>query len=219
MSYYRGVKFGKYHTAIDWGMLLNKSEIDPPKPKMKMVKLDGRDGELDLTEALGGVVRYENRTLEFKFLLIDGGYEERLEVIADVYAKVHGKRLEILLDDDQDFYFVGRCQVKSAANNASMGEIKIEVDADPYRYKIVDTVRAVAVKEEAQTCVCQNLGVKRVVPKITVTGNITLTFNEIVTTLTDGTYEINTIQFDSGFNYITVSGTGTVVFTFREGRF
>lgn len=219
MSYYRGVKLGAYHTAVDWGMLLNKCDIDPPKPKSKMVKIDGRDGDLDLTEALGGVVRYENRKMVFKFLLIDGTYQERLNTIADVYANVHGKRLEILLDDDKDWYFVGRCRVTDAGTNASKGEITVEVDADPYRLKVVDTVRTVAVNGDTQKVTCQNLGVRTVVPEITVTGEIDLTFADVTTHLTDGVYTINSVKFESGPNYITISGTGGVVFTFREGRF
>lgn len=216
---YRGVKFGDYHTAVDWGMLLTTKNIDLPKPMSKTVKIDGRDGELDLTEALGGVVRYESRKMEFKFLLIDGTYQERLEVVADVLSKVHGQRLEILLDDDKDFYFVGRCRVTKADINASMGEIDIEVEADPYRLKVVDTVRAVSVDNETIDVVCQNLGTKMVVPNIAIVGNVDLTFNGITNHLTDGVYKINSVKFESGLNYVTVSGTGDVVFSFREARF
>ena len=216
---YRGVKFGEYHTAADWGMLLNEKTIDPPKPKTKIVKIDGRDGDIDLTEALGGVVRYESRKLSFKFLLIDGTYTERNQIISEVMAHVHGKRLNILLDDDQDYYFVGRCEVKDHTNNASMGEIEIEVESDPYRLKVVDTVRTVSVVGDSLDVVVQNLGAKTVVPEIAVIGEVDLTFDEITNHLTDGVYKINSIKFASGLNYVKVSGTGDVVFTFREARF
>lgn len=216
---YRGVKFGEYHTAADWNMLLTNKTIEPPKPKTKTVKIDGRDGELDLTEALGGEVRFEPRKLTFEFLLIDGTYQDRLETISDVLANVHGQRLTILLDDDQDFCFVGRCNVKKADTNASMGELEIEVEADPYRLKVVDTVRAVSVIDETVDVVCQNLGVKTVVPEISVNGEVDLTFDGITNHLTTGVYKINSVKFKRDLNYITVSGTGDVVFTFREARF
>lgn len=215
---YRGVKFGEYHTAADWGMLLAEKTIDSPKPKTKTVKIDGRDGEIDLTEALGGV-RYESRKLAFKFLLIDGTYEERNHIISEVMAHVHGRRLNILLDDDRDFYFVGRCSVTEAHTNASMGELEIEVEADPYRLKVVDTARAVSVAGDALAVVCQNLGTKTVVPEITVAGEVDLTFAGVTSHLTTGVYKINSVKFASGLNYINVSGTGDVVFTFREARF
>ncbi len=216
---YRGVKFGEYHTAADWGMLLTDKAIEPPKPKTKAVKIDGRDGELDLTEALGGVIRYESRKLSFKFLLIDGTYQERLNVISEVMSHVHGRRLEILLDDDMDYYFVGRCEVKGEKNDASMGEIEIVVEADPYRLKVVDTVRAVSVVGDTIDVVIQNLGAKIVVPEIAVNGEVDLTFDGITNHLTTGVYKINTVKFNSGLNYIRVSGTGDVIFTFREARF
>lgn len=216
---YRGVKFGEYHTAADWGILLTDKAIEPPKPKTKTVKIDGRDGDIDLTEALGGVVRYESRNLSFKFLLIDGTYEERNNIVTEVMAHVHGKRLSVLLDDDMDYYFVGRCKVTDVSNNASMGTIEIDVEADPYRLKVVDTVRAVSVINETLDVVVQNVGAKTVVPEITVTGEVDLTFDGITNHLTSGVYKINSVKFNSGLNYLKVSGTGDVVFTFREARF
>ena len=216
---YRGVKFGEYHTAADWGMLLTDKSIAPPKAKTKTIKIDGRDGDIDLTEALGGVVRYETRKLSFKFLLIDGTYNERNEIISEVMTHVHGKRLSVLLDDDMDYYFVGRCTVKNTDNNMSMGEITIEVDAEPYRLKVVDTVRTVSVVGDTLDVVIQNLGAKTVVPEITVIGEVDLTFDEITNHLTDGVYKINSVKFKSGLNYVNASGTGDVVFTFREARF
>lgn len=216
---YRGVKFGEYHTAADWGMLLTEKAIEPPKPKTKVVKIDGRDGDIDLTEALGGVVRYESRKLSFKFLLIDGTYDERNNIVSDVMAHVHGKRLGVLLDDDMDYHFVGRCNVTNVSNKASMGELDIEVEADPYRLKVVDTVRAVSVVGDTLDVVVQNLGVKTVVPEITVNGDVDLTFDGVTSHLESGTYKINSVKFASGLNYLNVSGTGDVVFTFREAKF
>lgn len=215
---YRGVKFGEYHTAVDWEMSLAGKNIEPPKPKTKMISVDGRDGDLDLSEALYGGIRYENRTLEFDFELLDGTYNSRLETIAAVLQEVHGKRLEVTLDDEKDFYFVGRCRVKKYKNDASMGSMTIEVDADPYRLKVVDTIRTASVVNDTVDIICQNLGMKTVVPVITVTGNVAITFDEITNNLTTGSYEINTIKFKTGANYVRVSGTGDVVFTFREAR-
>lgn len=218
MIMYRGVKFGEYHTAADWGMLLTNKDIEPPKAKTKTISIEGRDGDIDLTETLGAV-RYDSRKLSFKFLLIDGTYQERLDTIANVLQYVHGKRMTVLLDDDKDFYFVGRCRVTTAQSNASIGEVAIEVEADPYRLKVVDTVRAIGVVNETIDAVVQNLGMKTVVPEITVDGDVELTFADVTIPLTNGTYKINAVKFESGLNYIRVSGTGNVVFTFREARF
>ena len=76
-----------------------------------------------------------------------------------------------------------------------------------------------SVINETLDVVIQNLGTKTVVPEIMVEGDVVLTFNGIETNLTTGTYKLNSVKFASGLNYATVSGTGDVVFTFREARF
>lgn len=215
---YRGVKFGEFHTAADWGMSLAEKSIEPPKPKTKTISIEGRDGDIDLSESLG-VLRYDNRSLSFKFELLDGTYQQRLDIMAAVLRHIHGKRLKVTLDDDSDYYFIGRCTVKSYENNRAMGTIEIEVDADPYRLKVVDTVRTASVIGDSVDVVCQNLGMKTVVPLITVTGNVSIGFDGVTNSLETGRYEINTIKFSPGDNYIHVSGTGDVVFTFQEARF
>ena len=125
----------------------------------------------------------------------------------------------VTLDDDSDYYFIGRCTVKSHENSRAMGTIEIDVDADPYRLKVVDTIRTASVIGDSVDVVCQNLGMKTVVPVITVTGNVAITFDGVTNSLETGSYEINTIKFSPGDNYIHVSGTGDVVFTFQEARF
>ena len=66
----RGLQFGDYHTADDWNLILHEKIVAPPVPKTNYVSVSGRDGDLDLTEALSDVVNYQDRKASFTFLLI-----------------------------------------------------------------------------------------------------------------------------------------------------
>lgn len=61
-----GIRFGKYHSYDDFGLILSSVHIPPAAPKTNYVDIPGADGQLDLTEALG-CVRYQMREAEFVF--------------------------------------------------------------------------------------------------------------------------------------------------------
>ena len=77
MMQLRGVQFGDHHTANDWSLILHEKIVSPPKPKTNYVSVPGRDGDLDLTEALSDVVNYQDRTASYTFLLTDGSHADR----------------------------------------------------------------------------------------------------------------------------------------------
>ena len=121
----RGVRFGVYHTAEDWGLILNDKSLTPPVPKTTYIQVEGRDGDLDFSEALTGEIRYNNRVASFTLLATDGTYTDREELISEILGALHGKKVNIVLDDKPDYYLVGRCQVTEVTNNKAYGTIKV----------------------------------------------------------------------------------------------
>ena len=53
-----GVTIGDKHTFKDWGLICTKIEISDPERKTYYVSIPGRDGDLDLSEALSGEIQY-----------------------------------------------------------------------------------------------------------------------------------------------------------------
>lgn len=212
----RFILFNEYNTAYDWGLLLTAKAVSAPEPKTNYQELGGVSGSLDLTEALTGEVAYSDRTLAASFSLSDGTVQEREAVLQQVTAALHGKRVRIVEPDAPDHYFVGRVKVTGRSNSLAYATLDLEATCEPWRYSLEESSRIVKVKQSSVDVVIHNDGVLTVCPLITVTGTVSITDNGVTTELTAGAYKITDIRLKSGANVIGVSGSGTVVFTYRE---
>lgn len=222
MMQLRGVQFGDYHTATDWNLILHEKIVSPPVPKTNYVSVPGRDGDIDLTEALSGVVNYEDRTAEYTFLLTDGTHADREELITEMIGVLHGQHMRIIdTDDYPDYYMTGRLKVTDVSNNNAYGVFKVEATCNPWRYAINQRKKSVTVTNDDGTVsvVLSNGGYKTVTPSIMVTGSVTLTYGTTSTTLSEGTYTLPGLRFTPGVNTIGVAGAGTVQITFTEAIF
>lgn len=218
----RGVQFGDYQTAEDWSLIMHEKSVSPPIPKTNYVSVPGRDGDLDLTEALSDVVNYQDRTASFTFLLTEGSHADREALITEIVGKLHGQRMQIIdTDDYPDYYMIGRITVQDVANNNAYGVIKLQAVCNPWRYAINQTSRTVTVaqKDGTVSVVFTNSGYKTVTPTLTVTGSVTLTYGTTSTTLAAGTYTLPGLRFSPGVNTLTVAGAGTVQFVYTEAIF
>lgn len=212
----RGIQIGDFHTAGDWDLILNSKSINPPSAKKNEINIDGRDGVLDLTEALTGEVTYGVRSISFVFLLTEGTYQEREDLLHEIVGYVNGQRRKIITDDDSDHYYIGRCEVKSVTNNNAYGKFTIEVSADPWYYSVAETVNTYTATSTASTITCVNNGIRSVTPTLVVTGDINITYGETSVALETGTYKLSGFKFASGSTSFSLSGTGTLTVKYRE---
>lgn len=128
---------------------------------------------------------------------------------------LHGKKLPIILDDDPSFYYVGRCFVSKFTNENGIGTISVECECEPYKYKLNKTVVTKAVNG-TDTIVLTNSR-KRAVPTITTTAAMTIVFGDGSWANAAGTFTIPELELAEGANNVTVTGTGTITFTWQEG--
>ena len=210
----KGVKFGNYHSYYEWGLILGSKEISSPKPKVNQSEVEGGDGVLDLTEFFGDV-KYENRPLSFTFSKLGVVPDGFLALYSVVQNAIHGKTMQVILDDDPANYYYGRVTINEWKSNKNIGEIVIEVDAEPYKMKVNETVvtRAVAGTD---TIVLTNSR-KRVVPVITTDAEMKLAFGNYSGTFSKGTFTIPELELVEGENAVSVTGTGNITFRYREG--
>lgn len=210
----KGVSFGGLHSFYEWGLILSEKEIEPPKPKTKTVDVDGADGVLDYTEAFGDV-KYQNRQLTFKFYkasIVPDGF---LALFSLVQNTIHGKTMQVILDDDPANYYFGRVTINEWKSNKRLGEISIEVDADPYKYKVDETVVTRAVTGSADIILANSR--KPVVPTITTNAAMTIAFGGYTAAVQAGTFRLPELQLQAGQNTVKVTGTGNITFRYREG--
>lgn len=208
----KGIKFGNYHSYDDFSLILSQKTIGAPSPKVETIEIPGGDGVLDLTDFFGEV-KYNNRNLSFDFSTIIP-QTDFLDLFSEIQNAIHGQKMQIVLDDDPEWYYIGRVIVPEWKTEKSIGKITIDCDCEPYKVKIAETVISAAVSGET-TVILPN-SKKTVVPTIDITGAINLTYGTNFYSLSEGRYDLPAVKLATGENEILLSGNGTASFRYRE---
>ena len=208
----KGVRFGNYHSYDDFKLILSQKTIGTPSPKTETIDIPGGDGVLDLTDFFGEV-KYNNRELSFEFSTVVP-QAQFMNLFSEVQNALHGQKMQIVLDDDADWYYVGRIAVSEWKADRNIGKLTIDCDCEPYKTKRAETVVAVEVSGET-TVILPNSN-KTVVPTIDITGEISLTYGTNFYTLSAGKYDLPAVRLAKGENTILLSGAGTAVFSYKE---
>ncbi|MBR5874487.1 MAG: hypothetical protein IKY90_07145 [Oscillospiraceae bacterium] len=182
---------------------------------MKENKIDipGGDGSIDLTDFFGEP-KYEDVQHKFEFTTIEP-QSDFLSQYSQVKNAIHGKKVRIILDDDPTFFYLGRCHVSSFTSSKGIGTISVECDCEPYKYKLNKTVVTRTVSGTADITLTNSR--KRAVPEITTSAAMTFVFGDGSWTKAAGTFTIPELELFAGANNVTVTGTGSVTFTWQEG--
>ena len=198
----------------DWNIVLTKAEIPLPTPKTSIVDIKGADGVIDLTEALTGDVQYNNRPIKLTFEMMDD--IDYSTLISDISNYLHGKVVTVTLSNDDDYYYRGRATINQWECVKRKGKIVIQIDSEPYKYLVTETVRTITVNNQTKTITLPNSR-KRVCPNLNVTGTVTLTVNGVTYELTEGKQQLVNFILVEGNNAIKISGNGTITITYRQG--
>ncbi len=208
----KGVSFGDFHSYRDFSLILSQKIIGTPSPKTETIDIPGGDGVLDLTEFFGET-KYNNRNLSFEFSSIVP-QSDFMNQFSHIQDALHGQKMQIVLDDAPEWYYIGRISVSEWKAEKAVGKLTIDCDCEPYRAKLSETVVTKTVNGP-QTVILTNGG-KTVVPTIDITGEVQLTFGTNFYTLAAGRYDLPGVQLVNGENTILLDGAGTATFTYKE---
>lgn len=209
----KGITFGTYHSFRDFHMILKSKEIASPTVKVRKIDIEGADSSLDYTDFFGEP-KYEDLTHKFEFS-ITVPQSEFLSLYSQIKNALHGKKMRIVLDDDPLFFYLGRVHVSSFTTDRNIGLVSIECECEPYKYKLEKTVVRATVANTAT--VKLNNSRKRAVPEITATAAMTIAFGEFTRAVNAGTFILPELELVEGENTVTVTGSGTITFTWQEG--
>ena len=210
----KGVKFGDFHSYDEWGLILQKKEIGAPEPKTNQIEIEGGDGVLDLTDFFGEV-KYKNRSLSFTFAKPEITQSAFLALYSVVQGAIHGKKMKVILDDDPNCFYYGRVTINKWKSDRNIGEIVIEVDAEPYKQEIGVSSFMQNVKSNATLSIINSK--MPVVPKITSNAEFLISFGGFNEIYPSGTFTIPELELKEGINQVYVEGTGTITFEYRRG--
>lgn len=128
-----------FHLA-DYGLYLTDSlRKSLPEIQTRKVEVAGRNGLIDLTDALTGKPCFKNRTLTYNV----GGRKETDEwvrAISSISNRIHGRKVKVIESIDDGYYWSGRASIGANPNRSGrIATFDITIDADPFKYEVSDT--------------------------------------------------------------------------------
>lgn len=149
-----GVKFNNLHSYNDYSLILVDAVIDAPEPKTELINIPGADGVLDFSEYFGEI-NYKNRSLSFDFEM-KADISNFMNLFSIVQNALHGKVMQVALDVDNGFYYVGRVTIDKWLADRRIGKISICYFSDypeginPYFKRIGGRVWAIGYNQYQQ---------------------------------------------------------------------
>ena len=208
------IRFGTKWARADYGLIAAPYAIPMPEPQTNFVEIPGRDGTLDLSEAFN-TVRYADRIIPLT-LYVRAPFDVAISAFA---ADVHGRRMNVIFDRDPNFYYDARLTVEDVERHAGYCELSLECRSKPYKLEHFETAMTVLSTGSA-TVTLTNTRMP-VVPTITVSAEMTLTFTiaekDYTVNLSVGTHVIPSLVLTEGDTEIGITGTGRITFTYRKG--
>jgi len=176
---YHSVTIGSYNTLTRWHLVpAGRPVINPPDPITSYVDVPGSSGGLDLTEALAGYTTYSNRTGSISFHVLND-HDTWTNIYQDIVNKIHGRKLKLVLEDDPDWYYMGRYTVSWTSNNdGTWSDVQIDYNLEPYKYNknpvtLEGTVNGGNYTDISSSSIFGNDIAQPVIPKVSITENTT----------------------------------------------
>ncbi len=209
-----GIKFGKFHSYEDFGLIpTSRPVLPPPEPVIIKQVIPGRDEPLDYSKAICNGINFKQRHTEIEFLVTQK--DEWQKIYENILNTLHGRHMQIVIDDDPDYYYEADIAVSEWKSNKMNSIISIDIVASQYKMKIRETTITKTITG-AETIVCKNMR-KRVVPVVEVSDSMTIKFGHSYSKSLEKGKHLLDIVFDEGENILNVTGNGTITITYREG--
>lgn len=212
----RSIIFGDYDTAAR-GWTLSGLALSDPEQKTNYLEKPGGDGSWDLSTVLSnGIPRYKNRTLTVNLECSKWDRKQREELINELVNTIDGLEWEIILPDRPDHYLKGRLRVGVDYSDLAHSAVTITGTCEPWLYSRREAVVELTASSSNKTATLRNAGRRAVVPTLTATGRLTLTYKGTKVELLAGSYQWANLLLTSGTHTLEYSGSGTLTLTYRE---
>lgn len=210
-DYAKGVTIGGKHTYRDLGLVLvdGSEKIGLPVVQTYNIEVPGRDGLLDLTEALNGEVAYKNRECSWQFADARE-YGERTAALVELANMLHGRKLAFKLDDRPEYTGTGRFTAEIGENRRGYTVLNVKADCEPYFSKGMKTLR---VNAAGGIKITVESGRKPVCPTFEFQSETIVSADGIHARMQPGTYKVNDLWLHQGANEIYLNsylGDGNV---------
>ena len=124
-----------YNTLTDWETTLTDGSVGDPTLRKHEVVVPGRDGVLDMSEALGGVY-FEDRRIEFRLVCVNSTLDKFHALASTIRNAIDGKMCHITFSDDLGYYWRGRPTV-DVTWDVPCSAVVVRADVEPYKYSVL----------------------------------------------------------------------------------
>ena len=227
-----------YHTLNDWGLALgNTNYIGEPQMETTYIKVPGRNGLIDASEAVSGRRVFTKRPLAFEL----GGKREARSwdaAISIARNRIHGRVCRLTVDNDPGYFWRGRVYIENFDRFRELGTFTLSIpNADPYKYStassaepwlwdpfnfetgVITYIGAITVSGSETVTIPS--GHMATTPEFVVSDktsqNFTVECDGITYGLTTGTNKIPSIIVGEDEKELTFTGDAKVQIVYRSG--
>lgn len=129
-SIFQGATINTDHTLRDWGCAITNSDIiSVPEPNLTVLEIPGRNGRLDLSEALTGDITYGNRTIKLE-LAVSVNISTWFNKCDYIFRNFHGKIVTVTFTINTDAHAVSyKKAAKKKVTGLSRNAVKAILEA------------------------------------------------------------------------------------------
>jgi len=200
------------------GWLRETVHFPAPQSQTDTIVVPGRNSPIRYTQALGRV-SYQPRSFEILLSMLGSRayFNRKVSEAVNLFA---GQLVPVICSEEPELYALGTLELAPTYEPLTgKGQLTLSCsDGDAYRYHVKETVVTVT---GSGTVLLDN-DYMPVVPIITVTAETALSWqigtDTFQKSVSAGTWELPEMELQAGRNTVSVTGTGTVSFRYREGR-
>lgn len=225
------------NTWDEWHLMPVKAgriEFATADLRYESAEVAGSDDVLDFTEALTGYPLYNQRRGSITFRFFDNGTPVRNR-FDQLKNAIHGRKARAIIEDQPEYYYEGRFMVGDVkyASRGNWADVEISYLLNAYKLEMASSAEdwlwnpfnfETGVIREYGDITLTGGGTitvigsrKPTVPKIIVSDDCTLVFNETEYALSEGTNIIPTIVLQDDEYELTFSGDVTVTIDMTAG--
>lgn len=200
------------------GWLRESIDFPTPQSQTNNIVVPGRNSPVRYTEALGRV-SYNPRSFTITLTML--GIRERFNAMTEILSNAYaGQLVEVVTSEEPDLYCVGTLQLTPSYDPLTgKGQMVISCeDGDAFRYHVDETV----VEQNGDGTAILTCDYMPVVPTVTTTNETALRWtvdgDSFYKSVSAGTWAFPELELAYGENSVAITTSGTVTFTYREGR-
>lgn len=118
----------------DIGLRARAYKISSPELQTNYIEIPGRNGALDLTDALG-TAAYKNRTVGFSAIWKGNAKLWHIKN-SQILNRFNGKNLRVVFGNDPEYYWTGRCAITHEIIGEGEYGVIFTLVADPFKYPL-----------------------------------------------------------------------------------